>query len=457
MTLRPFVKALAIALLAMVLFGRCTKPTFVGSELVDIDGSPLFREDTFTVVSRSVILDSFPTYSRTAGTRMGRFPLGFVEDAYFGTSRSTFYFEVVPSYGFSEPDFQGAVLDSLVLTIAADTSFVTGSPLATVPLRVYRLQDTMPRVDLFSNRSLPLQPGAIGTHEGGAWPIPQYSSVEYGTSTIDTISRSGFRIHLDPALGQEIMAMDSSTLVSDSLFKDRLKGFALRFDQPNGGFVGLRYADSHTRLTLYYRVQDTVRRQAIWTPYSPPQALNASHLHFDIDRSKAKFPQLLSQNTTQDTVHFIQGMAGSDLEIDLPFLPLQDRVLVNHALLEVTVCPLDGEAAGVLGPPDQLDMYYLNDQGNAVVIDDVSFALTNGSFGLANYFGGVPRTDTATGLTTYTFNLSAIVQKIIDGRFSPPIYARVYNRQNSPKRMTVCGSSGSHPPRLTITYSRLNP
>lgn len=457
MPLRPLAKTLAIALIAMVLFAQCTKPTFIGSELVDIDGAPLFREDTFTVVSRSVTLDSFQTYSKSGGSRMGRFPLGFVEDPYFGTSRSTFYFEVVPSYGFSEPDFTGAVLDSLVLTIAADTSFVTGSPSATVPLRVYRLQDTMSRVDLYSNRELPLQAGLLGSHEGGSWPIPQYRSIEYGSTTIDTITRSGFRIHLDPMLGQEIMAMDSATLVSDSLFKDRLKGFAVRYDQPNDGFIGLRYADSYTRLTLYYRVQDTVRRQAIWTPFSPPQALNASHIHFDIDRSKAKFKKLLTENTTQDTVHFIQGMAGSDLEIDFPYLLLQDRVLVNHALLEVTVCPLEGEAAGVLGPPDQLDMYYRDAQGNPVVIDDVSFALTSGSFGLANYFGGVPKTDTATGLTTYTFNLSAIVQKIMDGKFAPPIYARVYNRQNSPKRTVVCGATGSHPPKLTITYSRLNP
>lgn len=441
--------------MTLLLFNRCTKPTLVGSELVNIDQTLLGKEDSFTIISRSFPIDSFESYRASTGTRIGRYSLGFVEDPFFGTSKTTFYFELVPSYGFNEPVFAGAVLDSLVLTIAADTSFIAGTPLGMPTMNVFRLQSPLPKEDMYSTRSFSVDPSPIGSYTGPVWPIPVYSSVEYST-TIDTVTRSQFRIRLDDQLGLELMGLDSANLVVDSLFISKLKGFAVEFANPMSAYVGLLFNNTGTNLDLYYTVQDTLKKQARWIPVSFPSIPRTSHLFQFVDRQTATYPNLLLNNMSTDSVHFLQGLAGNDIELYFPNLPSQELVLVNYASLEFTVCPIDGESTDALGPPDQIEIYTYDTNGSLVLIDDVGFASSSGLFGLQTYFGGTPVKDTSTGMITYRCNVSAQIQKILEGRATPLMYVRPYNRQNTPKRTTLCGASSSHPPKLTITYTRLN-
>lgn len=454
-------RVLGLAALTSLLFTQCTKPTLVGSELVDLDQTPLERADTFSMELRSFEVDSFETYRRGASLQTSRYPLGYVEDPFFGTSRSTFYLEFVPSYGFSEPDFTGATLDSLILCVGADTAFLTGTPADNPTLSVYRLQERLPETVLFSNRTFPFDPQPIGAYTGPIWPIPAFTSLEYGaTDTPDTLTRPQFRFRLDDALGQEIMALDSTRLVVDSFFLQALRGFALSFSTPSQAWISMLFNNSNTHLTLYYTVSDTIRRQARWLPVAqpiPPGVPRVAHLHQTTDRQTAKYADLLTMNQSGDTVHFLQGMAGMEVEVLFPHLPFQELILVNHAELEVSVCPLDGEDPGDFGPPDQLEIYTFGQDGQRVLIDDVIFAAKSGSFGLENFFGGVPVEAGPDGRLVYRFNLSAQIQRILEAKTPPQIYIRVRNAANSPRRVVLCGAGSTYPPRLTMTYTRLNP
>ncbi len=230
----------------------------------------------------------------------------------------------------------------------------------------------------------------------------------------------------------------------------------MEFANPMQAYVGLLFNNTSTHLTLYYTVQDTIKKQARWIPVSFPSTPRTSHLYQFVDRQTATYPNLLLNNTSADSVHFLQGLAGMDIELYFPHLPQQELVLVNHAMLEFTVCPIDGESPDALGPPDQIEIYTYASDGTLVLIDDVGFASSSGLFGLQTYFGGVPLKNSSTGTITYRCNVSAQVQKMMEGSATPLMYVRLYNRQNTPKRTTLCGATGSHPPKLTITYTRLN-
>lgn len=455
------VPVLGLAILSVLLFPHCTKPTLVGSELVDLDQTPLERADTFYMEFRSFEVDSFETYRRGAGLQTGRYPLGFVEDPFFGTSRTTFYLEFVPSYGFSEPEFAGATLDSLILCVAADTAFLTGTPADNPTLSVYRLDERLPETVLYSNRTFPFDPQPVASYTGPIWPVPTYTSVEYGsTGAADTLTRPQYRFRIDDALAQEIMALDSTRLVVDSLFLRELRGFALAFSTPGQAWIGMLFNNGNTHLTLYYTDAGGIRRQARWLPVSqpiPPGVPRVAHLHQSTDRQTARYPALLTMNQSSDTVHFLQGMAGMEVEVLFPHLPSQELILVNHAVLEVGICALDGEDPSDYGLPEQLEIYTFGQDGQRVLIDDVIFAAKSGTFGLQNFFGGVPVVADPSGRMVYRFNLSAQVQRILEARTPPQIYIRVRNAANSPRRVVLCGAGSAHPPRLTITYTRLNP
>lgn len=444
-------RAMGACMAVIALFSQCTKPTLVGADILNQDQSDLVREDSFTLTTHSIAWDTVITAYAAGGAPLSRYPLGGIQDPLLGNSSSTVYFDLLPSYGFSEPDFTGAVLDSIVLTLHIDTSKVLGAPIASTILDVFRLTEKLPKEELTTDRTFSLSSTPLGTYMGSIWPAPVSKSVDY-IGTIDTQTVAQVRIRLDDALGLELMALDSASLVSDSIFVDVLNGFGVRFRNQINGYVGFFIQSDNTALNLYYSVQDTIHRQAKWVPSA---TLSKKHYHYDIDRTSIVHKDLINNNSPADSVHVIQGIKGFDLAVNFPYLPQQEPILVNLAILELTVCYLDGASSNPFGPPAQLEIYTYEDD-RLILIDDVVFALGSGVFGLENYFGGIPLKAT-NAETTYRFNLSAQVQKIILGEASPTVYVRVRQRESNAHQTFICGASaGDRAPKLTITYSRLN-
>ena len=57
----------------------------------------------------------------------------------------------------------------------------------------------------------------------------------------------------------------------------------------------------------------------------------------------------------------------------------------------------------------------------------------------------------------YRCNISAHLQRMLGGDASNTIYLRPRSRENTPQRITVCGNGSQDPPKLTVTYTKLNP
>lgn len=449
---------LLTALLVLMLFAQCTRSTDVGSSLIDQDKSVLVLEDTFTVLMRSFPVDSFESYRPGSSFQSSGYPLGFIQDPFFGETQTTFYMELAPSYGFSPPRFDGAQFDSLVLSVGVDTNYIIGDISPMVDLDVFRLTEVMPRDTLYSSRFFAVENNPVGTLSGPIWPVQSQTYVFYGNTTNDTLTSRHLRIRLEESLAMDIMAMDSTTLVDDTLFINQVPGFALQFRNPVNAFIKTFYNNPNTNLTLYFRDADGMPKQARWTPFDPPSTLYVSHLAHRFDRNTAQYPTKLTMNEASDGFHFLQGLSGNDMEIFFPTLPRPEKILVNHAFLELSLFPLDNEDPELYGPIPQIELYTFNTQGQKVLIDDVIFALGssgNDATSLQNLFGGFSRKNAQTGVITYRFNLSAQIQKIWDGDTQPLIFARVRRPAFNPERMIIAGFNSSTPPKLSITYTRL--
>ena len=348
-------KIMAVLLTAIVLFGQCTKPTVVGGDLLGQDESELARIDTFTLVLQSVPFDTVATYDQDLGPLLVRHPLGHLVDPVFGTSKTTVYFEVVPSYGFNEPDFTDCEIDSLVLAVFLDTSFVVGQPLDPAYLEVYRMLEALPDEDLDNTREFTQYSPPVGTYNGPIWPAPLATTIDY-IGSVDTQQIPQLRIRLDDQIGLDLMALDSTTLVDDTLFIEVLRGFALRFPDPVDGYIGLFINNPFTRLQLYTTQGDTLQQQTDWVPATT----RVTHLYQDVDRSSSPYATLIDQNQPTDTLHPIQGMTGYDLAITMPHIQdFPEDILVNLATLEFTVCDPDGLDGSPFGPLSQVEMVYV--------------------------------------------------------------------------------------------------
>jgi hypothetical protein len=333
-----------------------------------------------------------------------------------------------------------------------------GEILPHAQLHAYLLTERMRRESTGSQRAYAREAMPAGTWSGQVWPTPSHTYIEYLGTQRDTVTNRHYRIKLDNAVGNYLMSLDSLTLLRDSLFKAAFPGFAIEFGEPVGGYIGLLYLQQHTAMTLYYTVGDTAQFQTRWRPSILGVPVGVSYLGYTFDRSTARYPTLLTMNEPSDEVHFLQGLAGQDLELYFPFMPQNRRVIVNHAVLELTLCSLDDEDIEAWGPVRQLEMYTFDKEGKQVLIDDVRFTLGpsgNDIISLQTHFGGIPLKNALTNSITYRCNLSAQMQKIWDGDALPLIYVRVRSRAINPERVIFCGNGSADPPKLTITYTQL--
>lgn len=447
---------LLTALVTLALFTQCTKPTIIGSDLIDSTGFPFEKHDTISMSFFSSPLDSFVAYAPGVSAQVGPYPLGYVNDPFFGTSKTWFYMQFVGSYGLNEPDFPGSQFDSLVLSVGADTAFIYGKPDPTAAIAVHRVLEQFPDTTIYSYTQTPVGPTPIGRYTDPVWPIPYLSAIEPRAdgATPDTLVQHRFRIRLDDAIGLELMGLDSTTLVDDSLFIKAFPGVALTFEDPFQAYLGLLFNTGSTSLSLYF-TKDGKQRVARWIPVSLPSTPRVCYVYHEFDRTTATYPLLLTQNKTTDSVHFVQGLSGHETVIQFPWVDQMERVLVNHAELEIHVCPLDLEDPKEFGMVPQMEVFTFDANGEFVFIDDLTFSLKSGNTGLNNYFGGRP-IDTGGGQYVYRINLSAHLQKMIEKRSSPLIYLRSRARAGTPGRTVLCGPEGSKPPKLTVTYTRLN-
>jgi hypothetical protein len=438
-----FMKRLPLSLWALALLigiSSCSDPTLVGSDLLDDDQVQVSFSDTIAIVATTIAEDSIRTYTPDASNQLFSYLFGDMTDPVFGRSTSSLYLQALPEA--LNPDFSGIEIDSVVLVLPYDTNAFYGNTTATFGIEVFELSEVLDRTtEYYSDQTVMTEavPLASATFQ------PKRDSVQVvdlnGGDRDTTFYPAQLRIPLDVEFGRTLTRLDSAVYASDSLFVEFFKGVHLKPTMTNEGMLAfdLRTSDQGG-IHVYYRAADTIPLQFQYQ-FSDFGTRFANYQH---DYTGTPVESALDDTAKGEEVLFIQGMAGTNASLTFPDLSdLSDNVIVNRAILEVTVADFDGDPEGLYDPSPAIILARPTDNGGLQVIADIEFITAREGLSIAEFFGGRLAEDEDANVQLYEMNMTAHFQEILDGTVPPELVLSCFPKQERAARSILFGTK--HP------------
>jgi hypothetical protein len=440
-----------------LLINACNDPSPLGAELLEGDQVDVFFTDTIQLVASTVREDSVLTYDPNPSVVFDQFMFGNYSDPLFGKALASIYGQVV--LDFDSPNYEDAVLDSIILTLRYD-SVATYGVLDQAPfgIGVFRIVgDTDIEEEYYSNSNIEIDEANI---------LGEISSFIPGVSFVDSIKGlldyrtnpkgdtidipASLRISLSNDLGTEFIEYGESIYESTSNFVDEFKGIYLKPLTETPGLLSFDITSTSTSgITLYYTVEDTIHRQYQYDFSSRFIQFN----NFEHDFSGSVVENVFDDKTLGDSILFIQSLSGPLAKIEIPNLEQFDKTIVNKAELTFTVAVLDEDEPDNYPASNNL-LAVERDQGN-----DRYLALTDALIGGSNFGGRLTEKTGSDGemIQTYTMNISSYFQDILDETEDPVIYLRAFPKQEQGSRVVIYGPGHSkYPMKLTLAYTQLD-
>jgi len=450
-------------LLIVIAFGlsllllNCNDPASIDTGLVDQDRLEILNLDITDLTAITSKEDSVITY--TPGGLQARYPCGQFEDPIFGNTDAQLYFQARFPLTISIVDFEDAVYDSLVLTMAYDSvDPVYGDSTETMNFEVYRVTEDMSNAEsYYSNKSFATETNPVGNFTlKPDFHIDDIPVQFYFTDStlVDTIVPS-VRVKLDDALGMELFGLDSISYTSNTEFLSILNGFNIRATGPTNNIASFLFANltspervnySSGRLTLYY-TKDGAGREQNWNVDPTNSTKVISYVH---DYSGSEIEDFIDDPALGDSLIFLQGFSGVNTKVIINDLSELQNVIINRAELEIFGTILD-EDKGFYPLPNQVIAAEIVDD-ELSLIRDFSFSTSIGNVSLS----GGEIEDFEDNVFKYKLNLSTHFQEIVDGEASNELFLRLFPKPSNVRRMVVFGPGHStYPMKLVITYTQL--
>lgn len=440
-----------LALGIMVLFS-CNDASVLGSNILPAENNlEVDFTDTISLISSTIKIDSTRVYDPNPSLQPGRYITGRVEDPVFGIYSSNIYtqFELLTT----NPDFSNAILDSVVLLLAYDkTGGFYGEINNPFTIKVREVQEYMsPLESIQSFQTFQTSSSVLG--ERTLIPAPD-DSVRVDNTTL----AAHVRIPIDNALGNRFFnETDTTVFENDDNFTNYFNGVQIEaaLDE-NSSMIGLDLLDNLSQLVFYYH-EDTVEKVFVLRAKSgSTKTMNFNHTY---DKGiYASLNPFVGNTTLSDSLVFLQGMEGHDVQIELPFVTDLPKIVVNKAELIVRVAK---DATSTIYPvPEQLILSRIVDaETDPILIEDVTVSLSRSS-SFAGLFGGQPEVNSTSGedITEYRMNISGYLQDILDGTLeNKPLYLEIFPKSDQPNRLILGGAKHSkYNMSIELTYTKLD-
>jgi hypothetical protein len=443
-----------LGLLLLVSWSACTDPTAIGSDLLDEDRLGLDYTDTITLEVTSFLPDTVLTYSDNFAEQLSSFMFGDYTDPIFGQVTASIYAQPLLDrnrFGTTLvsvlPNYKNAVFDSIVLVLTLDTAAFYGKPAEPFGLEVYRVTEDMNASGrYYADASFATAPTPIGS----ATFFPRLDSVrviDYATGIPDTISYPHLRIALNPALGLELLQLDSLDYLSDTSFIRIFKGLHIKPAGATDGLVAFNWQSLRPGIFMYYKDSANVQRQYQYE-INELSARIASLRH---DYTGSPAEPYINNTVLGETNLLLQGMAGFNVKIELPHIAALQGAIVNYAQLEIPLGTLPGDDPGKLLPAPDIYLRALNSDGRLVDITDVRFALNS----RRQVFGGVLIQGTDGAPSFYRMNISSQLADMINGREPNVMYLQIWDKAQRGSRSILNGPK--HPDnrmRVKVAFTK---
>jgi len=437
--MRCFFK-ISLVVTALVYFSSCKDPEELGLDVLPpSDQVHVFNTDTETLVTKTVKEDSL------ASNGVSFQLLGGINEQVFGKSDASFYTQVrlglTPNLA---PDGGDLVPDSLILSMVYAGYY--GDTNTTQNVHVYRIdEDIISDSAYYTNKVFSLYSPVEDL--AGSFKFKPHPLTVVNVGGITLLPQ--LRIKLSNSLAAAILGqVGQAPLTDNNGWLQYFKGLYLKTDpMSNIGTGVVSYFDLNSpfsTMTLYYH-NITHNQNGLSYTFALSSAQSISHQEHDYNFSSDVGHQL-QDSSFNDTLNYIQGMAGVKTKITLPYLnelKSSGNIALNKAELEITIA---NGTTSVYNPPPKLFLVYTDDAGNSYFLTDY--------FEGSTYFGGIYN---PTG-QTYTFNIVRHLQKILNGELANKgLYLLVSGAVIQANRVVVTSSKHPvYPMKLHLYYTKLH-
>jgi len=428
-----------VAAFACVLLSGCKEDTLVGSNI--IPGGDFLNgtfTDTLTLRTVTVKEDSLRTHN------LERYLLGAMQDDMFGKSYAGVYTQLrLTSYGL---DFDASAgVDSAVLSLAYAGYY--GDKTTPHSVRVYRMvQPLALNADstVYSDQTF-----AVGTEIGQKlnFLVNTDSSYHEGDSTF----APQLRIPLDASFAQDILNQDPAGAFKDNAsFQAYLNGLYVAPDSASWakGMMYVNPRNGESSLTIYYHDANGSGKK--FKLFMNGTAENSNYFKHNYTGMPV---QTALNNPGNDSLLFVQSMAGVKGKITVPYLHNLGNVLINKAEVEITQRVVGNET---YDPPTNMFVIAADSNGRNSVLTDQLFST---GVGLPAY-GGTAVSETVNGVTykRYRISIAAQLQLILNNKITDYGLFLVNGSSNSKAERVVVGggnSVGSYQMKLNLAYTKI--
>lgn len=433
----------------------CSKSTFVGSDLFVPDSIDLFYKDDFDIIAKTIRRDSVVTFDTQAF--MTSMVCGRTVDPVFGTTEAEIFIDMhisnfIPPFQYSEDAILKKVnLDSVILVLAYEAEGFYGDSTVSHDLEVNLLrrkmifEDTVystfraePSEDILGSKTfVPRLADTLKIFEPGDTSATEYTKM--------------LRLKLDDEFAQA-MIDDTSFINSDANFTNYSKGLRIK-STPNGNSMwamdNTRSSEEPYNSVMIYYSRDTF--QSSYRIFVDGDRTN----HLVHDYAGSEIENFFDDTVKGDSLLFLHGLAGSDIELDIPALadPQYDEFLVNKAELEFFV--LEDENSDIYDPLESILLQRYDSEGGIIVTEDVFLGLQ-----ILNdaSFGGTLTETTIDGkiLKKYTAVMSVHALRMFnDDNPDTKLRISARNKRERPNRSIIFGPGHSkYPMKFKLTYSK---
>lgn len=407
-TMRKITRFSAFFLFLVLVFTACRKPEDQVGLLLQPDDLEVNINDTTQLVMYTVKDDSLRTDEVTTNAVLG----GYL-DPIFGKIQAGIYTQIrlEAPVDFTPPlgSLGDLTVDSMVIYLVVNGYYGSLDPQT---FQVFRLSEAIYTDSNYYNTSV-VSTEATDLVLGGTGVITPKLN-QNGFIGADPIDKPVLKIHLDPALGQDIINQSGTDVLADNdgagKFVDWFKGLYITVDNSlqsmdKGALIYPDLLHVNSRVIMYYR--NTVNPDT--AKYSFLINSNCARFHHvEHDYTGTAIEAQFSDSTLGQDLSYIQPFGGCVTRVQIPHLTSYANnggIAVNRAEL---VIPFQYFTSSKYLVPTRLLLFAVDEMGKLKTIADnfsPSGAISNSIDGSANLSS-----------KQYSFNITRHVNEVLRGK-----------------------------------------
>jgi len=427
-----------IAVICISGFTSCADDTEVGSGLLSSEDLEVQEISDFDITIKHIPPSPL---NQIRGSFTPRHSVGTLDSREFGQMSASFYTRPVLSLA---PVFNNGTFDSVALTLRLDTSRTYGSNGAQHNLEVFLLEESIDNIDtIATDQTFATSAEPIGTLSR-LTPSQLDSTVILDFRNDTTYVNNLAVIPLDSAFGQAIF--DDTVNNGDvNGFLEIVKGFYVT-SESNNSLLQIDLADLNSSLLFYYKDSLGDARQF------PYRFGGSAPLNFDYEIEGSEMESAITDSLNQ-SVFYVQGHAGTVLEIDISDILSEQERFINFVTLEFFVSQETNIDTSLFSLPQALDILIEDEEGNLVPIIDLAIAQAAGQ--ATSIFDGFKEV-VDNNVVKYKMNLTNHIKTVFkEVEDQTTLYLTISNRVDTPNNVILYGPDHPvFPAKLRLTYTK---